>query len=150
MSRNIWFDMDGTLNKFYDVPNWLEKLRAYDPSPYAEAAVNLNMSLLARYLNKLKKMGYHIGILSWLARETTPKFTQEVTYEKHEWLGVHTASVGWDEIVIMEYGVPKEQWKRNPEDILFDDNSGILDSWGDGAYTPDRILEVLKALIDKG
>ena len=63
MKRTIWFDMDGTLNRFYDVPDWLPKLRSFDPSPYAEAEVMHNMSLLARYLNKLQKMGYRIGII---------------------------------------------------------------------------------------
>ena len=35
--KQIWFDMDGTLADLYGVENWLEKLRASDPSPYAEA-----------------------------------------------------------------------------------------------------------------
>lgn len=75
----IWFDMDGTLNKFYEVPNWLPKLRAYDPSPYAEAKVMHNMSLLARYLNKVQANGYHIGIISWLSQESTAEYDKLVT-----------------------------------------------------------------------
>ena len=44
MKRTIFFDMDNTIAALYDVPNWLPKLRAYDPSPYAEAKAMWNMS----------------------------------------------------------------------------------------------------------
>ena len=33
MLKMICFDMDGTIADLYAVPNWLEKLRAYDASP---------------------------------------------------------------------------------------------------------------------
>ena len=68
----VYFDMDGTIAGLYAVENWLPKLRASDPSPYAEAAVMHNMSLLARYLNKEQEAGYHIGIISWLSKGGSP------------------------------------------------------------------------------
>ena len=46
MKRTIWFDMDGTIANLYGVDNWLPMLREYNPAPYAEAEVMLNMSLL--------------------------------------------------------------------------------------------------------
>ena len=58
----IYWDMDATLNKLYDYPNWLECLRAYDPTPYIEAEVLHNMSLLARYMNKVQKKGFHCEV----------------------------------------------------------------------------------------
>ena len=33
--KMICFDMDGTIADLYAVPNWLDKLRAEDASPYA-------------------------------------------------------------------------------------------------------------------
>ena len=72
--RTIWFDMDGTIADLYNVENWLPKLRSYDPSPYAEAKVMWNMSLLARYLNKLQKLGYWIGIISWASKDSTKEY----------------------------------------------------------------------------
>ena len=48
MEKKIWLDMDGTIANLYGDPNWLEKIRAYDASPYANALPLLNMSLLAR------------------------------------------------------------------------------------------------------
>ena len=150
MKRTIWFDMDGTLNRFYDVPDWLPKLRSYDPSPYAEAEVMHNMSLLARYLNKLQKMGYRIGIISWLAKDSTYEYDRQVAEVKREWLQIHLGSVRFDAIHITSYGVPKELYMTASDDILFDDNEGIRNEWDGEAYEPDEIFSVLKELIDKG
>ena len=37
MKKAIFWDMDGTIADLYNVPNWLDKLRAEDTSPYREA-----------------------------------------------------------------------------------------------------------------
>ena len=148
--RTIWFDMDGTLNKFYDVPNWLPKLRACDPSPYAEAKVMHNMSILARYLNKVQAMGYHIGIISWLSMDSTADYDKAVTDAKLEWLKVHLNSVTFDSIHITSYGVPKESYMVTSNDILFDDNERIRNQWTGQAYEPQQILQILKELVNRG
>ena len=148
--RTIWFDMDGTLNRFYDVPDWLPKLRSFDPSPYAEAEVMHNMSLLARYLNKLQKMGYRIGIISWLSKCSNTEYNKAVTEVKLNWLHQHLGSVTFDYIHITSYGFPKERFITSVTDILFDDNAEIRKAWTGTAYEPDEILSVLKELIDKG
>lgn len=145
----IWFDMDGTLNKFYDVPDWLPKLRSSDPSPYAEAAVNLNMSLVARYLNKLQKLGYQIGIISWLAMNSTSEYDKAVDTIKREWLENHLHSVSFDFIHITEYGIPKQSFKNSDDDILFDDNEAIRNDWGNESYEPAEIISVLKSLLTR-
>ena len=53
----IWFDMDGTLADLYSVENWLPRLRAYDPAPYAEAKPMLRLCSLAKVLNRLSREG---------------------------------------------------------------------------------------------
>ena len=148
--KTIWFDMDGTLNKFYDVPNWLPNLRSFDPSPYAEAEVMHNMNLLARYLNKLQKMGYHIGIISWLSMNSTYEYDQAVRKVKEEWLHTHLSSVTFDFIYITSYGVPKESFMTETDDILFDDNETIRNGWTGEAYEPSEIIQVLKELVNRG
>ena len=40
----IFFDMDGTIADFYNVPNWLLKLRNNDASPYEEAVPLLRLN----------------------------------------------------------------------------------------------------------
>ena len=150
MKKTIWFDMDGTIANLYAVDNWLHKLRSYDPSPYAEAEVMLNMSLFARYLNKLQKLGYWIGIISWASKNSTKEYDKAVADAKRRWLAEHLSSVEFDFTLITAYGVPKELWMNTTDDILFDDNEEIRNEWDGEAYTPDKILSVLKELIDKG
>ena len=145
--RTIWFDMDGTIADLYNVENWLPKLRSYDPSPYAEAEVMLNMSLLARYLNKLQKLGYWIGIISWASKDSTTEYDKAVADAKREWLKIHLSSVTFNEILITPYGVPKELWMNATDDILFDDNEEIRNEWDGEAYEPTEIFSVLSSLI---
>ena len=148
MKRTIWFDMDGTIANLYGVENWLDKLHACDPSPYAEAAVMHNMSLLARYLNKLQQKGYWIGIISWTAKDAPRYYNEVVKDVKKQWLAEHLASVHFDFYMITDYGLPKELWMNTTDDILFDDNEEIRGEWDGEAYEPDEILSVLKALVD--
>lgn len=148
MKRTIWFDMDGTIADLYGVENWLPKLRAYDPSPYAEAKVMLNMSLLARYLNQLQKLGYWIGIISWTSKESTQDYSQAVAEAKRKWLNIHLPSVEFDFTMITEYGVPKELWMNTSDDILFDDNEEIRGEWDGDSYEPNDIFKVLKSLLN--
>lgn len=147
MMKTIWFDMDGTLGNLYAVEGWLSMLRAYDPTPYAEAGVMLNMSLLARYLNRLQEAGYQIGIISWLSKCPTPEYDEAVTAAKLVWLKKHLRSVSWDAIRIVAYGTPKSSFMENENDILFDDEAPNREEWKGEAYEPNQILEVLKGLL---
>jgi hypothetical protein len=145
--RTVWFDMDGTIADLYGVENWLPKLRASDPSPYAEAKPMLNFSLLARYLNQLQKKGYKIGIVSWASKGGSKSYNKEVASTKLAWLKAHLRSVRWNRIVITVYGVEKSKYMQNTDDILFDDNEEIRNSWIGDAYEPSQIMEILKGLV---
>lgn len=149
MKRTIHFDMDGTIANLYGVTDWLPKLRSYDPSPYTDAEVMLNMSLLARYLNKLQKLGYRISIISWLSKGSNHTYDKAVTEAKLEWLKVHLPSVHFDMINITSYGLTKNMYITSPYDILFDDNDEIREDWEGEAYKPDDIIEVLKGLLQQ-
>ena len=143
----IWFDLDGTLNRFYDYPDWLSMLRAYNPAPYAEATVMHNMSKLARYLNKTKAAGYSIGIISWLSKTSTQEYDCAVTAAKLDWLQRHLPSVTWDEINIVSYGMCKADFMTSDNDILFDDEESNRKAWRGVAYEPSQIFNVLKELL---
>lgn len=142
----IWFDMDGTLADLYGVENWLPMLRASDPTPYAIAKPLLRLSTLAYMLNRLRAKGYEVSVLSWLSKTGTPEYNAEVTAAKYAWLKTHLPSVDFDEIVIIPYGTPKEDFKRTDADILFDDEERNRTNWGGNSYTEKEIMEVLKAL----
>jgi len=143
----IMFDMDGTIANLYAVDNWLPRLRASDPSPYTEAEVMLNMSLLARYLNKLQKLGHEIGVISWTSKGGSEEYNEAVTAAKLNWLHQHLASVSFDILEIVDYGTPKQNFLESEEDILFDDNEEIRDEWTGEAYKPSEILSVLAELL---
>lgn len=140
----IWFDMDGTIADLYGVENWLPMLRNYDPTPYAIAKPLLNLSYLARLLNKLQANGYEIGVISWLSRESNAEYDRSVTEAKKHWLNKHLPSVHWNEIHIVEYG--QNKWEIGGEGIIFDDDERIRMSWGGGAYPPNEIFNVLNIL----
>ena len=141
----IWFDMDGTLADLYAVEDWLPKLRAYDATPYRDAAPMLRLSTLARLLNQLQREGYEIGIISWLSKDPDIAYGVDVTLAKLKWLKKHLASVHWDHLNIVPYGTPKQEVCG--EGILFDDEEQTRSAWGEGAHDATEILEVLKSLL---
>lgn len=143
MERKIWFDLDGTVANLYAVEGWLEMLIAQDPTPYAMAKPMLNMSALARLLHKAQRMGYEVGVISWLSKTSTAEYDIVVTETKIEWLRKHLPSVEWDEVKIVAYGTPKHELCSG---ILFDDEEHNRNAWGEGAYEPSEILNFLRGL----
>lgn len=141
--RAINFDMDGTIANFYGVEGWLDCLMASDATPYKVAKPLVNMSVLARYLNRLQRKGYSINIISWLSKSGTKEFNEEVTTAKLGWLRKHLPSVKWDKINIVPYGTPKQTLGNG---ILFDDEKPNRDNWIGTAYDVDNILGVLRTL----
>ena len=140
---NIWFDMDGTIADLYGVENWLEKLLNSDPAPYAAAKPLLNLSRLARLLHKAQRNGYEIGIISWTSKSGTAEYNRAVEAAKREWLACHLPSVEWNEIKVVAYGTPKSSVGNG---ILFDDEEPNRTEWGNGAFEPSEIFEVLRSL----
>lgn len=146
MNKAIYFDMDGTLANLYGVNNWLTKLQNEDATPYTDATPLVKLNVLARLLNRLQANGYTIGIVSWLAKNGTVEYNTKVINAKMEWLTVHLASVKFDEIIITEYGTPKEMVVNFPNGILFDDEIANRENWIGTAYDVDNIIEILKGL----
>ena len=143
MTKEIWFDMDGTIADLYGVENWLPMLRAESASPYLEAKPLLNLSNLARLLNKLQCEGYKLGIVSWTSKGGSYEYNELVAKAKKEWLSIHLKSVRFDSIDIIEYGTPKECGRGG---ILFDDEEKNRLNWNEEAFDETKILEVLRRL----
>ena len=126
MNKTLVFDMDGTIADLYGVENWLPMLVAHDETPYAIAPPLVRLCTLARMLNRLQREGYKIAVVSWLAK--------------------HLPSVHWDNINIVEYGTPKENFCETPFDILFDDEEKNRENWNGIAFDVDNIMGILKTL----
>lgn len=143
----INFDMDGTIANLYGVENWLEMLMAGDETPYETAKPLVNLSLLARYLNRLQREGHEIAIISWLSKNSTEEYDNKVINAKKRWLANHLKSVQFDEIIIIPYGTPKENYAFADDDILFDDETPNRKNWTGKAFDETEIFNVLKSLL---
>jgi hypothetical protein len=142
----IWFDMDGTIADLYGVENWLDYLLSGNAYPYKNAKPLINMNLLARYLNKLQKMGFQIGIISWLSKGSNEEYNKKVTDAKVAWLKKHLKSVNFNHVNIVNYGYGKYNFCTSENDILFDDEEKNRSEWTGKAYNVNNILNVLKGL----
>ena len=142
----IYFDMDGTIANLYGVENWLDYLIAKDETPYREAKPLVRMATLARLLNSIQRNGHKIGIVSWLAKNSTEEYDIRVTNAKIEWLNSHLKSVQFDEIKIGKYGTPKSTMVNDRNGILFDDEEPNRKEWKGEAFDVDNIIEILKGI----
>lgn len=144
--RTIFFDLDGTIADLYGVENWLQYLLASNPFPYENAKPLLNLQALARVLNRLHRNGFRIEVISWLSKNSTPEYDEAVTLAKLRWLRTHLASVSFDEINIVSYGVCKDTFRHTATDILFDDEKPNREAWNGVAFGVENIIEILHSL----
>lgn len=148
MMRTIYFDMDGTIANLYKVENWLPKLINNDPTPYEEAEPMVNMKDLSGLLKDLQHMGIRIGIVSWLAKNSTKEYDKAVRTAKRKWLK-QNIDIIFDEIHIVKYGTRKDYIVRDKNGILFDDELNNRNNWRGLAIDPTEkdINEVLRKIL---
>ena len=153
--KALCFDMDGTIADLYGVPNWLERLRAYDASPYINAPPMVNMELLAELLHKAMAQGIEVHIITWLSKETNKEFDELVRMAKRVWLDYF--NIPYDHFHGIAYGTTKANmvrkvlnWENCETAVLFDDNAKVRSGWHMGeAYDPAEvdICEVLRNIV---
>lgn len=155
MLKMICFDMDGTIADLYGVENWLEKLRAYDASPYLLAKPMCDMKELACLLEVAQHRGIEVRVITWLSKETTETYDELVRIAKKAWL--ETMGLPIDHFHGIAYGVTKANSIRRYLDtsngetaVLFDDNAKVREGWHLGdTYDPTAcdICKVLKQIL---
>ena len=149
--KMLVFDMDGTIADLYAVENWLPMLRAYDVTPYEKARPMYDMNELADVLNALKRNGYTIAIVTWLAKGNNKEYDNKVRVAKANWIKRYGFPV--DEVHMVKYGTTKANCvrKKTVTAILVDDNAQIRKGWhlGDTINANENILIELKKLLDK-
>lgn len=146
IDKIIYLDCDGTWIDLYGVENWLDYLINHNPKPYIVAKPMVNLSLLARTIHELQNIGYKVGIISWLAKDSNDYYDDLVRKAKLEWLQNHMPSVEWDEIHIVKYGTPKSTCGKG---ILFDDEENNRLEWGEGAYDEKDLIANLRKFLGK-
>lgn len=147
MVKQINLDMDGTFADLYGVENWLDYLLKSDATPYRIAKPLVNLSILARCLNKLQKNGYQINIISWLSKNSTTEYDEQVTAVKKTWLKKHLKSVAFDNISIVPYGTPKSTCGCG---YLWDDEEKNRTEWenaGGVARNATTLIKDLQAML---
>ena len=142
--KNIYFDMDGTIANLYGVEGWLNDIRAERVRPYAEAKPMVNFSVLARVLNRLTRNGYSVNVISWTARGGSAEYNEAVAEAKRAWLAKHLPSVRFENVFIVPYGTPKQNFGFG---VLFDDEKPNRDKWNGKAYDEKNIIAVLKEIV---
>ena len=93
--KNIYinFDMDGTIADFYNVPHWLEAIRAFDTHPYEVARPMFHRTWMTQQLNRLQSCGYKLRIISWTSKDSTPEFDEAIKTAKLNWLATNLPAV---------------------------------------------------------
>ena len=149
MTKTLVFDMDGTIANLYGVENWLEMLRAEDPTPYIVAQPMYDMDALKVILEMLKLQGWRIVVTSWLSKESTREYDRMVRKAKREWLERY--DFPFDEIHLVAYGTTKANCtrKNGGYQILVDDNEKVRNGWNLGGTinANENILEKLVELL---
>ena len=150
LNKTLVFDMDGTIANLYGVNNWLEMLRAEDPTPYIIAKPMYNVNILNFILNQLKADGWKIVVTTWLAKGSTKHYDTLVRKAKLAWLEEH--NFPFDEVHMVKYGTTKANCTRKLGgfQILVDDNEKVRKGWTLGATIDanENILEILEKLLD--
>lgn len=149
MPKMICFDMDGTIADLYAVPDWLEKLRAEDATPYRDAPPMWDMARLREALIALADDGWEIRVISWLAKDSTPAYKKAVRTAKREWLARYNFPA--NKVHLVAYGTTKANAIRNAgatPGILIDDNKKIRDGWSMGAAIDPLSTDDLPTLLE--
>jgi len=147
MTKTLVFDMDGTIANLYGVENWLEMLRAEDPTPYIVAQPMYDMDALKVVLEMLKIQGWTIAVTSWLSMGSTKEYDKLVRKAKREWLEKY--EFPFDEIHLVAYGTTKANCtrKNGGYQILVDDNEKVRNGWNLGG-TINANENILEKLVD--
>lgn len=146
MVKMICFDMDGTIADLFAVRDWLPKLRAEDPSPYAEAAPMWDMAELRKILVELK---IEVRIVTWLSKDSSEEYKDEVRQAKREWLDRY--GFPYDHFHGVRYGATKADSVRNllnenETAILIDDNAKIRNGWTLGEAVDPTAVDLIEYL----
>ena len=149
----ICFDMDGTIANLYMVEGWLEMLLSEDPTPYRMAEPMWDMSELTNLLLAMKVAGIEVRIVTWLSKDSSEEYKDEVRLAKREWLAEQ--NFPFDHFHGIQYGATKADSVRKylgegETAILIDDNDKVREGWTLGETinpTKTNIIDFLRTLI---
>lgn len=144
----ICFDMDGTIADLYGVKNWLESLRAENPTPYIIAKPLWDMNALRNVLNKLIAQGWKVRVISWLAKDASKEYNEAVRAAKIWWLKHY--NFPYNKVHLIAYGTTKADTVRRVAEkgsaILIDDNEKVRKGWHLGETIDPQTEDLIQKL----
>ncbi len=142
----IYFDLDGTVYDLYNQPNWLERITVtFDATAYANDNAHLvDIVALNEQLVKMVEMGFGVGVVTWLALDSTTNYDKAVRKVKREWVAKFLPMA--QEVHVVRYGTPKHNVIKDKNNaILVDDNAEVRQAWTRG-ITIDATQDIIQAL----
>lgn len=151
--KMVCFDMDGTIADLYAVEGWLPMLRSENPTPYRMAEPMWNMAELTEVLLAVMAIGIEVRIVTWLSKDSSEEYKDEVRLAKREWLAEQ--NFPFDHFHGVQYGATKANSVRRylnegETAILIDDNDRVREGWTLGETinpTNTNIIEALRNLL---
>ena len=151
--KMVCFDMDGTIADLYAVEGWLSMLRSENPTPYRMAEPMWDMAELTEVLLAVMAVGIEVRIVTWLSKDSSEEYKDEVRLAKREWLAEQ--NFPFDHFHGVQYGATKADSVRRylnegETAILIDDNDRVREGWTLGETidpTTEDIIEILRTLI---
>ena len=145
----ICFDMDGTIASLFSYPNWLELLRAENPTPYAEAKPMWDMERLANIIRGLQDFGIEQRIVSWLSMNSSEEYKTETRRAKREWLDEF--GFPYDHFHGVQFGATKADSVRrfladDETAILIDDSARVRKGWHLGETVDPTEVDIIDFL----
>lgn len=146
MEKLICFDMDGTIADLYSQKEWLQNLNQEKTTPYDNARPMINIKELNTICSKLRSHGWQVGVITWLAKNSTPEYKKAVRQSKKDWL--QKVGFNYDFFHGVQYGYTKADTIRNADiAILFDDNVKVRRGFKGLSFDEKNILKTLKQLL---
>ena len=99
-------------------------------------------SELEKALNKLKKQGYSINIISWTSKNSSIEYHEKVKKAKINYLKKYL-NFKFDNIDIVPYG---ENKSKNRSGILFDDEKNNRKQWQGLALDEKNLIDKLNRI----
>ena len=148
MNNTIYFDMDGTIADLYGVENWQPMLESHNAHPYKIAEPLIDTYLAESLLLQLQENGIRIGVVSWLAKNSSKEYDKAVRSAKKEWLQNHFPNLTFDETHFVKYGTRKDYIVKDKLGIIFDDDERVRENWKGFPVNPNEkdICELLQEL----
>lgn len=132
----IYLDMDGTIANLYK-GEWLNDLINHNARPY----INADRLVEEETLTRLVAKGYELGIISWLAKNSTKDFDNQVRKAKKQWLKENYPNIDFAEIHIIKYGTSKHTVAKQ-SGILVDDEEPNRIKWKWLAIEPNELARL--------